>query len=132
MSLENKVIITAALAGGATMKFQNPAVPYTPEEFAEEAHRVYESGGAIVHIHAKDPKTGLATPNIDQVTKTIQVPRLGASLTAPLRRGCRGRTIRSRQRDRSRSRPGARDSASRPGGPHGCGRAVPSAARSPR
>lgn len=31
-----KVIIIAALAGAASFKDNNPAVPYTPEEFAEE------------------------------------------------------------------------------------------------
>ena len=33
--MEDKVVISAALAGAATFKEQNPAVPYTPEEFAE-------------------------------------------------------------------------------------------------
>ena len=38
---ENKVIICAALAGAATMKNNNPSVPYTPEEFAIEAEKCY-------------------------------------------------------------------------------------------
>lgn len=33
-----KVIITAALAGAATFKNNNPNIPYTPEEFAQESH----------------------------------------------------------------------------------------------
>ena len=31
--LSNKLIITAALTGAATVKNQNPNVPYTAEEF---------------------------------------------------------------------------------------------------
>jgi 3-keto-5-aminohexanoate cleavage enzyme len=44
--LERKVIITAALAGAATFKQNNPAVPYTPAEFAEEAHKAYKGACA--------------------------------------------------------------------------------------
>jgi 3-keto-5-aminohexanoate cleavage enzyme len=35
--MPEKIIITAALSGSVTMKEHHPAVPYTPEEFAEEA-----------------------------------------------------------------------------------------------
>ncbi len=41
---DKKVIITAALTGAATMKNNNPSVPYTVEEFAEEAYKCYQSG----------------------------------------------------------------------------------------
>jgi len=71
MAKSDKVIITAALAGGATNKNNNPAVPYTPEEFAEESRKVYESGGSIVHIHAKDQATGMATADMKKITDTI-------------------------------------------------------------
>lgn len=50
---ENKVIICAALAGAATMKNNNPSVPYTPEEFAIEAEKCYNAGAAMVHVHAR-------------------------------------------------------------------------------
>ncbi len=59
--MRDKVIITAALAGSATMKEHHPAVPYTPEEFAREAKRAEEAGAAIVHIHFRNPDTGLPT-----------------------------------------------------------------------
>ena len=62
--MKKKLIITAALAGGATTKNNNPATPYTPEEFAEECHRCLQEGVSIVHIHAKDPATGMATMDV--------------------------------------------------------------------
>ncbi len=65
MSLQDKCIITAALAGAATMKSQNEAVPYTVDEFVEEAYQCYNAGCAIVHIHARDPETGIPTASID-------------------------------------------------------------------
>jgi 3-keto-5-aminohexanoate cleavage enzyme len=72
MSLEDKCIITAALAGAATMKTQNPAVPYTVDEFVEEAYRCYNAGCAIVHIHARDPETGFPTSSIDVLREIVK------------------------------------------------------------
>lgn len=75
MASGNKVILTAALAGGATTKFNNPNTPYTPEEFAEESYRCWNEGCSIVHIHAKDPKTGLATPDLTKIRPVIEAIR---------------------------------------------------------
>ncbi len=52
-SLKKKVIITAALVGGRTTKDQNPATPYTVEEYSEEARKCFEKGASVVHIHAR-------------------------------------------------------------------------------
>jgi len=73
--MKDKIVITAALTGGATRKEQNPGVPYTTEEFVAEAKRCEEAGAAIVHIHFRDPKTGYQTfdPAImKEVTEAIQ------------------------------------------------------------
>jgi len=56
-----KLIISAALTGNITLPTQTPYLPITPEEIAEEARRAAEAGAAIVHIHARDPKTGKPT-----------------------------------------------------------------------
>ena len=61
----DKCIITAALAGAATLKHQNPNVPYTRDEFVAEAVKCYENGAAIVHIHARDPEIGMPTADLD-------------------------------------------------------------------
>jgi 3-keto-5-aminohexanoate cleavage enzyme len=53
MSLQDKVIISCALTGAVTSKQHCPAIPYTPEEIADEAKRAYDAGAAIVHIHAR-------------------------------------------------------------------------------
>jgi 3-keto-5-aminohexanoate cleavage enzyme len=62
----NPVIICAALTGAATMKNNNPSVPYTIAEFAEEAHKCYEAGAAMVHVHARTDD-GQSTHEIDRV-----------------------------------------------------------------
>jgi len=49
----SKTILTAALTGVLTTRAQSPAIPYTPDEIAEEARRSVDAGAAIVHIHAR-------------------------------------------------------------------------------
>ena len=70
--LSNKLVISAALAGAVTIKRQNPAVPYTPEEFGEEAKKCYDAGAAIVHIHARDPEKGNPSADLDQIKATLE------------------------------------------------------------
>lgn len=62
--MDKKVIITAALAGSWVFKNQNPSIPYTPEEFAKEAARAYQSGAAVVHIHGRQSLDGLPTNDV--------------------------------------------------------------------
>ncbi len=72
--MENKVIITAALSGAGTFKNNNPAVPYAPAEFADEAAKAYKAGAAMVHIHAKQDD-GMATHDIDRIRTTYDAIR---------------------------------------------------------
>jgi 3-keto-5-aminohexanoate cleavage enzyme len=48
-------MITCALSGVVANRNQCPGIPYTPEEYAAEAKRAYDSGAAVVHIHARKP-----------------------------------------------------------------------------
>ena len=58
MSLEDKVIITAALSGVLATRAQCPGIPYTPVEIADEAKRAYDAGASCVHIHARTDDGG--------------------------------------------------------------------------
>ncbi|MHA2038032.1 MAG: 3-keto-5-aminohexanoate cleavage protein [Promethearchaeota archaeon] len=71
-NLSNKLVISAALAGSATMKSQNPAVPYTPEEFGIEAKKCFNAGATTVHIHARDLNTGFPTPDLDRIRAVVE------------------------------------------------------------
>ena len=42
----------------AVSRAQNPAVPITPQECADDALRCHDAGAAIVHWHARDPVSG--------------------------------------------------------------------------
>jgi uncharacterized protein (DUF849 family) len=48
-----ETIISAALTGALTTRDQCEAIPYTPEEIAEDAARAREEGAAVAHIHAR-------------------------------------------------------------------------------
>ena len=57
----DKLIITAAVTGGEYVsKATTPHVPSTVDEIVEEVVRSVEAGASIVHLHAKDPKSGQA------------------------------------------------------------------------
>ena len=71
--VEHKVIISAALAGAATTKYQNPSVPDTPEEFADTAAECRKEGASIVHIHARRPDSGAPTPDLEIIGKVLKV-----------------------------------------------------------
>jgi 3-keto-5-aminohexanoate cleavage enzyme len=69
---ENKLVISAALAGAITTKDNNPSVPYTAEEFGDEAKKCYDAGAAIVHIHARDPEKGNPTHDLDLIKAVLE------------------------------------------------------------
>jgi 3-keto-5-aminohexanoate cleavage enzyme len=55
LSLDDPVILTCAISGAVANRDQCPAIPYTPEEYAAEARRIVDEGGAMIHIHARRP-----------------------------------------------------------------------------
>ena len=58
MATKRKVIITCAVTGAIHTPSMSPYLPVTPSEIADAAIGAAEAGAAIVHLHARDPKTG--------------------------------------------------------------------------
>lgn len=54
-----KVIITCAVTGAIHTPSMSSALPVTPEEITEAALGAIDAGAAIVHLHARDPETGM-------------------------------------------------------------------------
>ena len=50
----DKLIITVAAIGAEVTKKDNPALPISPIEIAEEVAKCYKAGASIAHIHARD------------------------------------------------------------------------------
>ncbi len=53
-----KLIITAAISGAATIPSLTPYLPLTPREIADSAIEAARAGAAIVHVHARRPEDG--------------------------------------------------------------------------
>lgn len=53
-----KVMITCAVTGAIHTPTMSPYLPITPAEIADAAVGAHEAGAALVHVHARDPKTG--------------------------------------------------------------------------
>jgi len=58
-----KLILTAAITGAATVPSQTPYLPLTPEQIADSAIEAAQAGAAIVHIHARRPEDGMPSPD---------------------------------------------------------------------
>jgi len=60
-----KMIITCAPTGSLMIPTQSPYIPITPDQIVDEAVRAANAGAAMVHIHARDPKDGRPTPDLE-------------------------------------------------------------------
>ena len=58
MAAKRKVIITCAVTGAIHTPSMSQYLPVTASEIADAAVGAAEAGAAIVHLHARDPKTG--------------------------------------------------------------------------
>jgi 3-keto-5-aminohexanoate cleavage enzyme len=47
-----------------TLRDNNPHVPYSPEEIANQALECWREGASILHYHARDPKTGVPSSDV--------------------------------------------------------------------
>lgn len=70
-----KLIITAALAGGLTTRQQNPNLPHTPRELAQAAVDCWKAGAAVAHLHTRDPETGVPVHKVELFKETIRLIR---------------------------------------------------------
>jgi len=59
--LAAEVFITCAVTGSADSVRKNPHVPVTPAQIAASALEAHAAGAAIVHLHVRDPQSGLAS-----------------------------------------------------------------------
>ena len=69
--MKDKVIITAAITGGIHTPTMSSYLPITPKEIADEAVRAYEAGAAVCHVHARDPKTGKPSSDLNLFKEII-------------------------------------------------------------
>jgi uncharacterized protein (DUF849 family) len=63
MARRGKVIVSCAVTGSIHVPSMSPYLPITPAEIAEAAIGAADAGAAIVHLHARDPRSGRPTPD---------------------------------------------------------------------
>ncbi|MEO0798203.1 MAG: 3-keto-5-aminohexanoate cleavage protein [Pseudomonadota bacterium] len=73
MASRRKVIITCAVTGSIHTPSMSPHLPVTAEEIADAAIGAAEAGAAVVHLHARDPKTGKPDQSLDAFAPFLQV-----------------------------------------------------------
>src|SRR4051812_10250181 len=91
--MSRKVIITCAVTGAIHTPSMSKALPVTPQQIADAAVGAAEAGAAIVHLHARNPKTGQPDQSPEAFAPFLKIikqalhqePRqLSCSPTAPL------------------------------------------------
>ncbi len=67
----DKLIITAAITGAATIPSLTPYLPLTPDQIADSAIEAAEAGAAIVHIHARRPEDGFPSADPEHFLRIL-------------------------------------------------------------
>jgi len=77
-SMQDPLIISAALVGSYPTKAQNPGVPITEEEIAAAAVAAWREGAAIVHLHVRN-EAGKVTCDPARYAKVRELIRAAGS-----------------------------------------------------
>ena len=57
--MNQEVVVTCAITGSGDTASRHPDLPITPEQIAASAIEAAGAGAAVVHIHVRDPETGV-------------------------------------------------------------------------
>lgn len=68
--MSGSAVLTAALTGPIATKADNPRLPTSPEEIADEARAAWEAGASVVHIHLRDDD-GRPTASLEVARRTV-------------------------------------------------------------
>ncbi|MEX3008687.1 3-keto-5-aminohexanoate cleavage protein [Hoeflea sp. TYP-13] len=87
---QRKTIITCAVTGAIHTPTMSDALPYRPEDIADQAVAAAEAGASILHLHARNPENGSVSidpehfkrflPVIKQATNAVINVSTGGSL----------------------------------------------------
>ena len=69
-----KLIITSAIVGAEVTKDQQPALPITAEEIANDVYECWRAGASIVHLHVRD-KNGKPTQDYRVFENAVKLIR---------------------------------------------------------
>lgn len=70
--MNRNVIITCALTGAGDTVDRSEHVPVTPQQIAESGIEAAKAGAAIVHIHVRDPETGVGSREVSYYREVVE------------------------------------------------------------
>jgi uncharacterized protein (DUF849 family) len=106
MADQRKTIISCAITGSIHVPSMTPHLPITPSQIADGAIGAARAGAAIVHLHARDPRTGRPTPETSVFEQFL--PRIRAECDAVINittGGGHGMTLEERSQAARRFQP---------------------------
>jgi uncharacterized protein (DUF849 family) len=66
------VFVTCAITGAGDTAAKSPHVPVTPQQIAESAIEAARAGAAVVHIHVRNPETGIGARGTDLYAEVVE------------------------------------------------------------
>ena len=66
-----KLIITVGITGSRITRQQTPYIPITPQEIAQSGIEAWKAGASVLHIHVRDPKTGLGAQDLSLFREVV-------------------------------------------------------------
>jgi len=67
----DKMIITVGITGSRITRKQTPHIPILPEEIARSGIEAWRAGASVLHVHVRDPETGLGTQNVSLFREVV-------------------------------------------------------------
>ena len=69
-TMDKPLVITVCPVGGLVARKQNPHIPYSPQEIAEETIASYKEGATVAHLHFRD-EHGYMVTTTDKLRETV-------------------------------------------------------------
>ena len=99
--MSRAVIVTCAVTGSAPTFRKHPNIPITPEQIARQAVDAARAGASIVHVHVRDPATGLKSGRLELYREAKQrIEDSGVDVIINLTCGYGGRYVPSQSNPR--------------------------------
>jgi len=89
----DKVIVTVAVTGSQPTREMNPNLPITPKEIADSALECLNEGASIVHVHVRDPKTGVRDMAYELYEEVVERVRAKSRMILNLTTGPGGQLV---------------------------------------
>lgn len=89
----DKVIITVAVTGSQPTRAMNPNLPITPKEIADSALECLQEGASIVHVHVRDPETGVRSMDRALYAEVVERVRAKSNMIINLTTGPGGQIV---------------------------------------